>query len=164
MKEVKRTLSPLSAFQIFKYCFALKVSSVIHSEACFSFITYNALLKNCLKCRWREWKLNHIWSKYPYDKSFSKRRVWKVQTPLWDYYSTLSSTRDALRVWPHDLCVAHGLIDAGESTHGFLHHLLPHTEHVVLLKELIGQLCHTQTGVDLLHRERTRSYLMHFII
>ncbi len=50
----------------------------------------------------------------------------------------------------HDLCVAHGLVDAGKSAHGFLHHLLPHTEHVVLLEELIGELRHTQTGVDLL--------------
>lgn len=51
---------------------------------------------------------------------------------------------------PHDLCVAHGLVDAWEGAHGLLHHLLAHAQHAVLLEELIGQLCHTQAGVDLL--------------
>lgn len=54
-------------------------------------------------------------------------------------------------VLPHDLCVAHGLVDAREGTHGLLHHLLTHAEHVVLFKELIRQLCHTQAWVNLLH-------------
>lgn len=52
---------------------------------------------------------------------------------------------------PHDLCIAHGLVDARESAHCLLHHLLTHAEHVVLLKELIRQLCHTQAWVNLLH-------------
>lgn len=55
---------------------------------------------------------------------------------------------------PHDLCVAHGLVDAGEGAHGLLHHLLAHAEHVVLLKELIGQLCHTQARVNLLRSHK----------
>lgn len=57
-------------------------------------------------------------------------------------------------VLPHDLCVAHGLVDAGESAHCLLHHLLAHAEHVVLLKELIRQLCHTQAWVNLLHSHK----------
>lgn len=57
-------------------------------------------------------------------------------------------------VSPHDLCVAHGLVDAREGAHGLLHHLLAHAEHVVLLKELIRQLCHTQTRVNLLHLQK----------
>lgn len=58
-----------------------------------------------------------------------------------------------LTVLPHDLCVAHGLIDAREGAHGLLHHLLAHAEHVVLLEELIRQLCHTQAWVNLLHSQ-----------
>lgn len=54
-------------------------------------------------------------------------------------------------VLPHDLCIAHGLVDAREGAHGLLHHLLTHAEHVVLLKELIRQLRHTQARVNLLH-------------
>lgn len=46
-------------------------------------------------------------------------------------------------VLPHDFSIAHGLINAREGAHCLLHHLLTHTEHVVLLKELIRQLCHT---------------------
>lgn len=52
---------------------------------------------------------------------------------------------------PHDLCIAHSLIDAGEGAHRFLHHLLAHAEHIVLLEELIRQLCHTQARVNLLY-------------
>lgn len=51
---------------------------------------------------------------------------------------------------PHHLGVAHGLVDAGEGAHGFLHHLLAHAQHVVLLKELVGEFRHSQAGVDLL--------------
>lgn len=54
---------------------------------------------------------------------------------------------------PHDLCIAHSLIDAGEGAHGFLHHLFAHAEHVVLLEELIRQLCHTQARVNLLYTQ-----------
>lgn len=85
-------------------------------------------------------------------------RAFQSDEALWDYYS---ATPEAVRVWPHDLCVAHGLVDAGKSAHGFLHHLLPHTEHVVLLEELIGELRHTQTGVDLLQTDTTISSPKH---
>lgn len=51
---------------------------------------------------------------------------------------------------PHDLCVAHGLVDAREGAHGLLHHLLAHTQHVVLFKELIWELRHAQAGINLL--------------
>lgn len=51
---------------------------------------------------------------------------------------------------PHDFCITHGLVDAREGTHGLLHHLFAHAEHVVLLEELIRQFCYTQAGVDLL--------------
>lgn len=67
----------------------------------------------------------------------------------------LSSLRSGRRTAvPHDLGVAHGLVNAREGAHGLLHHLLAHAEHVVLLKELIGQLGHAQAGVDLLHSRK----------
>lgn len=53
-------------------------------------------------------------------------------------------------VLPHDLRVAHCLVDAREGAHGLLHHLLTHAKHVVLLEELIRQLCHAQAWVNLL--------------
>lgn len=61
---------------------------------------------------------------------------------------------------PHDLSIAHGLINAREGTHGLLHHLLAHAQHVVFLEELIGELCHTQAGVYLLGAEGTRLRLL----
>lgn len=53
---------------------------------------------------------------------------------------------------PHDLCVAHSLVNARESTHGFLHHFLAHAEHVVLLKEFIRQFGDAQARVNLLFK------------
>lgn len=66
----------------------------------------------------------------------------------------LQCERQVVAAVPHDLCVAHGLVDAREGAHGLLHHLLAHAEHVVLLEELIGQLGHAQAGVDLLRSHR----------